>query len=200
MILNHFNSWLLQSKIYLCHVFYCLSEFQNWIYISLLLTLFSVTHVCCKGTTVCWWTLEGSEECVRCLITTNREAFRCVSDSFTTHVDPLSLSEEACPLKERENTAALSCRNAGMWGISSNQSLFSWSRLIKTVNCNISEAVSSLPGTTFWLTSPVNDFKSLNWRFQRRDSPQSSSDSAPSVGPAPASHHRDRQYRLSEKK
>lgn len=119
---NHFNSWLLQSKMYLCHVFYCLSEFQNWTYISLLLTLFPVTRVCCKGNTVCWWTLEGSEECVRCLITTNTEAFRCVSDSFATHMDPLSLSEEACPLKERENTAALSCnllRNAGMWGISS---------------------------------------------------------------------------------
>lgn len=75
-----------------------------------------------------------------------------------------------------------------------HQSLFSWSRPIKTVNCNISEAVNSLPGTTFWLTSPVNDFKPLNWCFQRRDPPQSSSDSAPSVGPEPASHHRDRQY------
>lgn len=121
----------------------------------------------------CCWTLEGNEELVRCLITTNTEAFRCVSDSFTAHMDSLSLSEEVCPLKGRENTAGLSCNSLQKYrngGISSN--LFSCSRPIKTPNCNIREwAKLSVHSHCFPIHFNCQWFQTLILMFTRTRSP-----------------------------
>lgn len=164
---------------YTSNVFYCP------VFISRFITLFSVSHLYCKGTTVCWWTLERIEELVRCLSTTNTEAFRCVSDSFATHIDtsdPLYLSEEVCPLKKRETQHSWALlRNAGTWGIPSNgkprrkESEMNISVLggcsvgvaIKTANCNIflesvklsiqSEALLSDPLHLSMISNPLTD-------------------------------------------
>lgn len=94
------------------------------------------------------------------LSTTNTEAFRCVSDSFTTHTDtsdPLSPSEEVCPLKRWEKHCsaelqpAKKCRNVRNifksdgklprqgteMSISAGSSISRTARAIKSAKCNI---------------------------------------------------------------
>lgn len=160
------------------------------------------------------------------LSTTNTEAFRCVSDSFTTHTDtsdPLSPSEEACPLKRREKHCsaelqpAKKCRNVRNifksdgklprqgteMSISAGSSISRTARAIKSAKCNIllDRVKLSIHSQTPLSRSlkPVNDFKPFHWRFPWQDPPSIFSKPPaavrPSVGPPPAPHPRDRQHK-----
>lgn len=141
----------------------------------------------------CCWTLEGNEELVRCLITTNTEAFRCVSDSFTAHMDSwIYLFQRKYAHWKGEKIqpvwAATRYKNTGMEEY--HQTCSVAVDLLKLPTAiSESERSCQFTPTTFWFTLTVSDFKPLYWCLQGQDPPQSSSNSALAVGPAPASYH-----------